>query len=110
MKNLYRLFRRNGIYYAENTRTRQQHSLRTSDAGEASRLLNAKNEAAVVPMMNLALGKTYLAAYDPKMVTRTWAYVMFKSTTGIHKGIEGGAELLAGGEKVIRRVLSLGIS
>src|ERR1700722_16101724 len=76
MKNLYRLYRRNGIYYAENTRTRQQYSLRASDRGEASRLLNAKNEAAVAPMMNLALGKTYLAAHDPKMVTRTWADVM----------------------------------
>jgi len=76
MKDLYRLFRHNGIFYVENTRTRKQQSLRTRDAAEARRLLNARNEAVAAPMMNLALGRTYLAAHDPKLVTRTWADVM----------------------------------
>jgi hypothetical protein len=81
MKTLYRLFRHHGIYYAENTQTGKQQSLRTRDEGEARKLLHAKNEAAVNPLMNLALGKTYLAAHDPKLVTRTWAEVMADLTT-----------------------------
>jgi integrase len=81
MKMLYRLFRHHDIYYAENTQTGKQQSLRTRDEAEARKLLHAKNEAAVNPLMNLALGKTYLAAHDPKLVTRTWAEVMADLTT-----------------------------
>jgi integrase len=76
MKNLYRLFRHNKIFYVENTQTRKQESLRTRDGIEARRLLNARNDAASAPLMNLALGKAYLAAHDPKLVIRTWADVM----------------------------------
>ena len=39
------MFKRAGVYYAEDTVTRKQHSLRTKDEGEATVILNAKNES-----------------------------------------------------------------
>ncbi|MDB6016342.1 MAG: hypothetical protein JWR19_831 [Pedosphaera sp.] len=76
MNNRYRLYRRQGIYCIEDTQNRKQISLRTREPKEAARLLHARNEAARMPMLNLALGKTYLSAHDPKLITRTWAEVM----------------------------------
>jgi len=50
MKLKYRLFRRqNGIYFCENRTTHQQQSLRTKNRAEATRLINAKNEAQEPP-------------------------------------------------------------
>src|SRR4051794_4846585 len=65
-ENRFRLYRRNGIFCLEDTQTGAQRSLRTREPAEAARLLHARNEAAQVPMLNLALGKVYLAAHDPK--------------------------------------------
>ncbi len=45
MKLTFRLYRRGRRYYAQNNETGQQVSLHTSDKTEATRLLNAKNEA-----------------------------------------------------------------
>lgn len=74
MKNRFRLFlRRNGTYYCENCDTGQQLSLGTKDHADAVKLLAAKNNSYQNPSLNLALGKTYLAAHDPKLVSRTWA-------------------------------------
>ena len=45
MKTKYTLFRRNGIYYSQDSATGQQKSLRTRDEADALKLLNARNEA-----------------------------------------------------------------
>jgi hypothetical protein len=46
MKTKYTLFRRiNGVFYAQDTSTGKQNSLRTKDETEARSLLNARNEA-----------------------------------------------------------------
>lgn len=84
MKQVFRIFRRadrGGTYYWENCQTRQQGSLRTQCAATAKRLVAAKNEAAWQPALNLELAKTYLAAHDPEMLTRTWASAMAEMTT-----------------------------
>lgn len=77
MKQQFKLYRRsNGKFYAENTTTGKQSSLRTSDKVEANRLLHARNEAAYQPAFNKQMAKTYLAAGDPRANTRTWQDVM----------------------------------
>jgi len=45
MKTKFILFRRNGVFYIEDTVTGKQTSLRTKDETEAKSLLNARNEA-----------------------------------------------------------------
>lgn len=76
MKAAYRKFRRGGVFYAQHIETGKQLSLHTTDAGEAARLINARNEAVQAPTLNRALGRTYLAAIDPASVKRTWKFVM----------------------------------
>jgi hypothetical protein len=70
------LFRRNGVFYSEDTLNGQQTSLRTKDEGEALTLLHAKNEAHRQPAINLQIAKSYLAATDEKLIKRTWREVM----------------------------------
>jgi hypothetical protein len=73
LKQIFRLFRRKGIYYSQDSRTDEQKSLQTRDKVEALRLLNAKNEAAHNPsVVNLQIARTYVAASSPEMLTRTW--------------------------------------
>jgi hypothetical protein len=76
MQNRYTMFRRGAVFYCEDRTTGQQKSLLTRDEDEARRLLQAKNDAVNQPLMNLVMAKTYLAAQDPKLITRTWADVM----------------------------------
>jgi integrase len=76
MKQQYRLFRRSGIYYVENTTTGKQESLRTRDRIEAQRLLHARNEAYRQPQVSLQIARAYLAAGDPGLLKRTWQEVM----------------------------------
>jgi integrase len=76
MQNRYTMFRRGAVFYCEDRTTGQQKSLLTRDEAEARRILQAKNDAVNLPLMNLVLAKTYLAAQDPKLITRTWADVM----------------------------------
>ena len=77
MKQQFKLYRRkNGRYYAEDTTTGKQSSLGTCDKAEAHRLLHARNEAAYQPAFNKQMAKTYLAAGDPRVNTRTWQDVM----------------------------------
>ena len=49
MKSRFILFRRAGVFYAEETATGKQTSLRTKDEAEALTLLNVKNEATRQP-------------------------------------------------------------
>src|SRR6185437_2332131 len=70
-----RLFKRtNGHYFCEDRVSHAQHSLRTNDKAEATRLLNARNEAQKTPGFALHIAKTYLAAADPAVAKRTWRY------------------------------------
>src|SRR5687767_1050392 len=77
MKQRYRLFQRTGgmLYCVDNV-TRKQISLKTKDRDEASRLLNAKNEAERQPAINLQIARAYLLAGDSGIATRTWQHVM----------------------------------
>ena len=76
MKTKYTLFRRNGVYYSQDSATGQQKSLRTRDESEALQLINASNEAHRQPVLNLHLARAYLTASDPAFVERTWQTVM----------------------------------
>lgn len=76
MKDRFLLFQRRGVFYYEDRSTGQQKSLQTRDKSEAQRLLQAKNDTVAQPMMNLVMARTYLAAQDPKLISRTWADVM----------------------------------
>lgn len=84
MKNRYRMFLRGSVFYAHDSESGKQTSLKTRDRRKAERLLLAKNEADEQPLMNLAMARTYLAAHDPKLVTRSWADVIeiFSSNGG----------------------------
>ena len=77
MKNQYVLFRRrSGIFYVENCATHKQESLRTQDKAAAHRILNARNEAAWQPAINLQIARAYLMGADPSAADRTWQQVM----------------------------------
>ena len=76
MKQLFSLYRRNGIYYAQNNQNGKQESLRTRDEAEAKALLHSKNEAARQPILNRQIALAYLSATDPAAAQRTWKYVM----------------------------------
>src|SRR6187401_311817 len=77
MQSKYRLFRRaGGVYYWQENGTTKQHSLHTKNRKEAARLLLAMNEAHKQPTLNLALGRAYLSAHDPRLCSRTWQAVM----------------------------------
>src|ERR1035437_6785809 len=76
MNAKYTLFRRDGIYYSQDSATGQQKSLRTRDETEALQLINARNEAHRQPVLNLQLARAYMTASDPAFVERTWQTVM----------------------------------
>ena len=54
----FRLFRRGKVFYAEDTQTKQQTSLRTKDRAEAQRLLVAHAETITQPALNTALRRS----------------------------------------------------
>lgn len=76
MKSRFILFRRGSVYYAEETATGKQTSLRTKDEAEAITLINIKNEATRQPAMNLQIAQVYLQHADATMAQRTWQDVM----------------------------------
>jgi len=71
MQNRFTMFRRGTTFYCEDRTTGQQKSLQTKNETEARKIIQAKNDAVNQPLMNLVLAKTYLAAKDPKLITRT---------------------------------------
>jgi len=78
----YRLYRRcNGRFYWQENDSSKQGSLQTSDRREAEKLLNAMNESQRQPILNLSLARTYFAAHDPKLTTRTWQEAMDEMAT-----------------------------
>ena len=76
MRDRFRLYRQGGVFYAQDNQSDKQESLRTTSRKEALQLLRARNESYHTPLMSLALGKVYLAAHNPTLLTRTWAEVM----------------------------------
>jgi integrase len=77
MQSKHRLFQRaGGVFYWQENGTTKQRSLKTKNRKEAERLLMAMNEAHRQPLLNLALGRAYLSAHDPRLCTRTWQAAM----------------------------------
>jgi integrase len=72
----FRLFRRGKVFYAQDSVTGKQESLRTKDRKTAQRWLLAKNEAHAHPVVNLGVARAHLLAHDPRMNERTWSNVM----------------------------------
>lgn len=74
MKLRFKLYRRKlgGTFYVQDNQTNKQESLNTKDRAEAVILLNARNEAARQPQLNLQIAKAYLAGTDSGVSTRTW--------------------------------------
>ena len=81
MKPKLTLFRRNGIYYSQDSTTGQQKSLGTRDEATARKLVAATNEAHRSPILNLQLARAYLSASDPAFLLRTWQTVMDQMQT-----------------------------
>lgn len=86
MKQPFSLYRRNGIYYAQNKQNGKQESLRTRDEAAAKALLHSKNEAARQPILNRQIALAYLSATDPEAAKRTWKLVM-DEMTGTKQGV-----------------------
>jgi len=79
MKERYRIIQRSdrgGGCYCVDTQTGERSSLGTKDRQEAKRLVQHRNEALKNPHINRKIGMAYLAADDPRLVTRTWTDVM----------------------------------
>ena len=76
MKHRFWLFKRGGTFYLQDSLTGKRESLATRDRKEAELIRATKDMAIAQPHINLALGKAYLAAHDPKLVQRKWQTVM----------------------------------
>jgi hypothetical protein len=50
--------------------------LHTADKEEAARVVHAKNDATRQPAIHISIAKAYLVGADPKLVERTWRWVM----------------------------------
>jgi hypothetical protein len=76
MKQKYWLCKRNGIFYSLDSQTGKRESLQTDDKEEAKQIIRAKNDATTQPAINISIARAYLAGTDPKLVERTWAFVI----------------------------------
>src|SRR5258705_12624587 len=80
MNNRFRLFRhkakRGFIFYLQDSSNGKQESLKTTNRKEADEILQARNRSVANPLLNRELAKTYLKAYDPSLIGRTWEKVM----------------------------------
>ena len=86
MKQRYGLIRRAwGVFYVKDKLTGRQESLDTRNRQEALRILHAKNEAELQPMINLQMARAYLSATDPAAAARTWQFVMDEAAKTKHK-------------------------
>ena len=80
MKPQFSLYRRNGIYYAQDNHNGKQESLRTRDEAAAKALLHSKNEAFRQPILNQQIALAYLSATDADAPKRQWRFVMDQMT------------------------------
>jgi integrase len=76
MKEKYWLCKRKNVFFSFDSDTGKRESLHTSDREEAKQIIRAKNDAATQPAINISIAKAYLVGTDPKLVERTWAFVM----------------------------------
>lgn len=76
MGKKYWLCKRGKVYYSFDSETGKRESLHTGDKGEAARILHARNDATRQSGINITIAKAYLAGADPKLVERTWDFVM----------------------------------
>jgi integrase len=76
MKAKYWLCKRKNGFFSFDAETGKRESLQTGDKEEAKRIIRAKNDAATQPAINISIAKAYLVGTDPKLVERTWAFVM----------------------------------
>lgn len=81
MKPRFSLYRRNGIYYAQDTHNGKQESLRTRDEAAAKALVHSKNEAFRQPILNQQIALAYLSATDAEAAKRKWRFVMDEMTS-----------------------------
>ncbi len=76
MKQKYWLCKRGNVYYSFDSTTGKRESLQTSEKEEAKRILHAKNDAPHHAAINISIAKAYLVGSDPKLVERTWRFVL----------------------------------
>lgn len=76
MKEKFWLGKRGNVYFSLDSETGRRESLRTRNKDDARRLVQAKNNAARQPALNIAIAKAYLVGADPKLMGRTWAFVL----------------------------------
>ena len=76
MSRKYWLCKRGKVYYSLNSETGKRESLQTDDKEEAARIIHAKNDASRQASINITIAKAYLVGADPKLVERTWSWVM----------------------------------
>ena len=77
MKSRYRIYRRSGgTFYLVDSHTGKRGSLGTENPKEATRLLQARNDADERPAFNLQLARMYLTGADPDGAKRTWQDVL----------------------------------
>jgi integrase len=88
------------VFYSHDKVTGARKSLETTDREEAKRLVVAANQSHELPMLNLAMARTYLLAKSPKMVERTWRDVMDEKE-GLYRQ-QGEVSTLKRWRKVVR--------
>ncbi len=76
MKQKYWLCKRKNTFFSFDSETGKRESLLTDDKEEAQRILRARNDAGLQPAINISIAKAYLLGTDPKLVERTWAFVI----------------------------------
>jgi len=76
MSKKYWLCKRGHVYYSFDSETGKRESLQTDDKEEAVRIIHAKNDATRQSGINITIAKAYLVGADPKLVERTWSWVM----------------------------------
>jgi len=76
MKAKYWLCKRQTVYFSFDSETRKRESLHTDDKEEALRIIHARNDATRLSVINISIAKAYLVGADPKLVERTWNFVM----------------------------------
>ncbi len=76
MKEKFWLCKRRGIFFSFDSQTGRRESLQTGDRGAAKRIIRAKNDAATQPAVNISIARAYMVGIDPKLVERTWAFVI----------------------------------
>jgi hypothetical protein len=79
MKARYRLIRRGirgGGFYCVDRETGKRVSLHTSSEDAARQIIEAQNQAARQPAINMQIAHAYLQHGDPTLAKRTWQDVM----------------------------------